>query len=100
MIGISHEEFLGDVLQQDAFVRRIEVIGEAATRLSSDFRNAHPEVAWQDIRDMRYFLIHVYDMIDYEKVWDTVQHDLTPLLIAFISLALSTLSGYLLKKSK
>ena len=80
MIGISYEEFLGDVLRQDALVRRIEVIGEAATRLSSAFRDAHSEVEWRDIREMRNFLIHVYDKIDYEKVWDTVQHDLTPLL--------------------
>lgn len=82
LTGITYEDFMSDVLRQDAVTRRIEIIGEAATRLSSAFRDAHPEVEWRDIRDMRNFLIHVYDQIDYEKVWDTVQQDLTPLLTA------------------
>lgn len=80
MAGVTHEAFLADMLRQDAVMRRIEVIGEASTRLSNEFRNAHPEVEWRDIRDMRNFLIHVYDQVDYDKVWDTVQQDLTPLL--------------------
>ena len=77
--GITLDTFLTDVLRQDAVLRRIEIIGEAATRLSSNFRDAHPEVEWRVIRDMRNFLIHVYDMVNYNKVWETVQNDLEPL---------------------
>ena len=79
MHGVTREAFLTDVLRQDAVMRRIEVIGEAATRLSSAFRDAHPQVEWRDIRDMRNFLIHVYDMVNYNKVWETIQQDLAPL---------------------
>jgi uncharacterized protein with HEPN domain len=77
--GVTHEAFMGDVLRQDAVLRRIEVIGEAATRLSPELRAAHPEVPWQQIRDMRNFLIHVYDQVNCDRVWDTVQQDLAPL---------------------
>lgn len=80
--GVSHEAFLLDILRQDAIMRRIQVIGEAVSRLSDSFRSNHPEVEWRDIRSMRNFLVHVYDQIDANKVWDTVQQDLTPLLIA------------------
>ncbi len=82
LAGFTREDFMSDLLRQDAVMLRVAIIGEAATRLSNEFRAAHPEVPWKKIRDMRNFLIHVYDKVDYAKVWDTVQQDMTPLLIA------------------
>ena len=79
--GYSLESFLSDTIRQDAVIRRFEIIGEAATRLSDDFRASHPEVNWLDIRDMRNFLSQADNAVDLTIVWKTVQEDLAPLLL-------------------
>ncbi len=91
--GYTEETFLRDAIRQDAVIRRFEIIGEAATRLSDEFRAAHPEVKWRDIRDMRHFLIHVYNAVDLTIVWKTVQADLTPLLVAVERILADDISG-------
>ena len=60
--------------------RRIEIIGEAARRLSEPFRLAHPEIPWRLIIGMRNVLVHEYDEIDHERVWRLVKEEM-PLLI-------------------
>jgi uncharacterized protein with HEPN domain len=55
---------------QDALVRCLEVIGEATKRLSQDFRDRHPEVPWRAMAGMRDLLIHAYDRVDLEEVWE------------------------------
>jgi len=80
--GYTREIFLDDPVMQDAVIRRFEIIGEAATLLTDEFRALHPEVNWRDIRDMRNFLIHVYDAVDMMIVWKTTQEDLHPLQAA------------------
>ena len=73
------EEFTGGLF---AVLHQLIVIGEAAKRLSPDFRGAHPEVPWKSIAGLRDILVHEYDTVDLEEVWRTVQADL-PKLIAF-----------------
>ncbi|MYE54015.1 MAG: DUF86 domain-containing protein [Chloroflexi bacterium] len=79
--GITKEDFQNGVQLQDAVIRRIEIIGEAAARLSEATKMSFPTLPWQDMTDMRNFLIHQYGDVDSDIVWDTVKHDL-PLLIA------------------
>jgi uncharacterized protein with HEPN domain len=55
---------------QDAVVRCLEVIGEATKRVSQDFRDLHPEVPWRAMAGMRDLLIHAYDRVDLEEVWE------------------------------
>ena len=55
---------------QDALIRCLEVIGEATKRLSQDFRDRHPEVPWRAMAGMRDLLIHAYDRVDLEEVWE------------------------------
>jgi len=62
--GVTEQEFLEDVRLQDAVIRRIEVIGEAAGRLSAAFREERAGIPWREIRGMRNRMIHVYDDID------------------------------------
>ena len=69
-----------DVQLQDAVIRRIEVIGEAVRSLSEETKSLFPDLPWQDMADMRNFLIHQYGDVDPSIVWDTVELDL-PLLI-------------------
>ena len=65
-----------------ALVKVIEIIGEAASKISGDFKNKNSEIPWQDIVGMRNHLIHVYFDIDLDILWDTVNKDLPILLKA------------------
>lgn len=63
-------------MMRDATLRQFEVMGEAATKVSTAFRDAHPEVPWKRIIAFRNVLIHAYDHIDMEQV--TVAIDALP----------------------
>ncbi len=63
-------------LHQSAVIRALEVIGEAAGRLSTEFTSAHPELPWRDIINMRHRLIHAYSAVRLDIVWDVTQNQL------------------------
>jgi uncharacterized protein with HEPN domain len=65
-----------------ALVRLIEIVGEAANRVSAETRSGHPEIPWQEIMSMRNRLIHGYDAVDMDILWQTLQQDLPPLITA------------------
>ena len=69
--GKTQADFERDRMLQDAIVRRIEIVGEAATRLSQEAREAMATVPWQQIVGMRNIMIHQYDRVDIQLVWDT-----------------------------
>lgn len=73
---MKRREFLKDELVQDGVIRQIEIIGEAAKRLSRTFMETHPEIPWKDIIGMRNKLIHDYMGVDTGAVWDTVKKDI------------------------
>jgi uncharacterized protein with HEPN domain len=62
--------FLADESLRRAWVRSLEVIGEAAKHLPAEFRDSHPEVDWRGMAGMRDRLIHGYFAVDYEIVWE------------------------------
>lgn len=70
------ETFLESIKDQDAVIRRLEIIGEAVKNLQNDFRNKHPEIPWTKMAGMRDVLIHEYFIVDIPAVWDTVRDDL------------------------
>lgn len=82
--GIRFEEFQIDDEKQDAVLRRILVIGEATKRLSAEFKTRHSQIPWKDIAGMRDIVVHDYNRIDLETIWDVVQNDL-PELIQFLN---------------
>jgi uncharacterized protein with HEPN domain len=88
--GLNKASFLKDSLVQDAVIRQIEIIGEAAKRLSERIRAQHTDVPWQDISGMRNKLIHDYFGVDIEKVWLTVRDDI-PILKKEIARILKSL---------
>lgn len=87
--GKSRAEFLRDVQCQDAVIRRLEIIGEAARKISEETRGIYPELPWDDMAGMRNFLIHEYGGIDLGIVWDTVQLDLKPIIATLDRVLLS-----------
>jgi len=64
------DEFSSDETLKRAFMRSIEVIGEATKNLSADLRERHPDVEWRAMAGMRDQLIHGYFGVDYEIVWE------------------------------
>ena len=83
MKDVVLDEFLRDTQLQDSVIRRLEIIGEAAGRVSPQFQEEHAEIPWSEMRGMRNRMIHRYDDIDTNIVWDTAQEDI-PHLLALI----------------
>ncbi len=79
-LGRSREDLAQDRIRTLAIVKCIEMIGEAASRVTPDTRSQYHEIPWADIVGMRNRLIHVYFEIDLDRVCDTVANDLPPLL--------------------
>jgi uncharacterized protein with HEPN domain len=73
-------EFDRDIQCQDAVIRRLEIIGEAARRVTEQTRAKFPLLPWNAMMNMRNVLIHEYDDVDLPIVWDTVRNDLPPLI--------------------
>ena len=69
---LERDEFLADETLKRAFVRSIEIIGEATRHIADDFRQQHPSIEWRAMAGMRDRLIHGYFGVDYELVWDVV----------------------------
>ncbi len=76
-----------------ALVKDIEIVGEAAARITEPGRRDAPEIPWQRIVGMRNRLVHAYFDIDLEVVWKTVQEDL-PQLIALLEEAIPSGPGW------
>ncbi len=74
--GMKRQDFMGNHLVQDGTIRQLEVIGEAAKRLTNEFIEGHPSVPWRDMAGMRDKLIHGYFGVDLDAVWETVERDI------------------------
>lgn len=78
--GVDWEQFSRDELVQNAVMRQIQIIGEAARNVSSGYRGSHGEVPWADIVGMRNRLVHEYFRILPRRVWDVVEKDIPGLI--------------------
>ncbi|NER21315.1 MAG: DUF86 domain-containing protein [Symploca sp. SIO1B1] len=76
----SKSEFVNNVQLQDSVIRRLLVIAEAARRVSAATRQGLPNISWQEINGMRNRLVHEYDDVNLNIVWDVVQLEIPSLI--------------------
>ena len=76
MSGKSFEDLKADDMMYYAVVKNIEIIGEAANLLSSEFVDSHPATPWKQVRGMRNYIVHEYFQIDDVVVWGVVTEDI------------------------
>jgi len=88
--GVSREAYLRERMRQLALERALELLGEAARRVSAAFQSAHPEVDWRRIVGQRNVLAHEYGAIDQERLYRTGIENL-PRLIAVLERVLERL---------
>ena len=74
--GTDFQSFLKNETLQRAFVRSLEIIGEATKKLPGSFRTDYPDIEWRKITGMRDRLIHDYFGVDYTIVWDVAVNKL------------------------
>ena len=77
--GVEFDHFINNSLLIDGVVRQLQVIGEAAKRLSSGFKDSHSEIPWDQVMGMRDKIIHDYADIQLKIVWDAIKDDLPQL---------------------
>jgi uncharacterized protein with HEPN domain len=77
---LEFEQYEADENLRLATERRIEIIGEAARRISVTFKEAHREIPWRLIVDQRNVLIHAYDEIADERIWRLASDDIPRLI--------------------
>ena len=78
--GLDLEDFATDDKTMDAVIRNLGIIGEAAVHVPWPMREAHPEIPWRQMTEMRNFVIHVYFGISTKTLWETITGDLPPLI--------------------
>lgn len=71
---VTFEEFEADFRINFAVVRALEIVGEATKRLPMELRDEYPAIPWKDMAGMRDRIIHGYDNVHLQTVWDTVKN--------------------------
>ncbi|NES18314.1 MAG: DUF86 domain-containing protein [Symploca sp. SIO3E6] len=74
--NLSFEAYLNDMRTVSAVERQFEILGEAARRISEDFRQTHPAIDWQRIVGLRNIVIHRYDEVDQDILWTIINSEL------------------------
>ena len=80
ILGFDRARFDADIKLQLALVRALQVIGEAAWRVSEEFQRQHPALPWRQISAFRHRVVHEYFSIDYDIVWRIATRELQPLI--------------------
>jgi uncharacterized protein with HEPN domain len=83
---VGRETFLDEAVIQDAVKHNLAVMGEAAKRVNDEYRQAHPNIPWRGMAAMRDVLIHNYEQVDLEQVWQVVERDLPPLRAIIVAI--------------
>ena len=77
--GMTEDDWIEDEVKQGAVMYQFVIIGEAAARLSKEFRERHSEIEWVDIIGFRNFAVHAYFAVSWSVVWVTATKDVPAL---------------------
>jgi uncharacterized protein with HEPN domain len=91
-VAVGRDVFVSASHWQDAVIRQLEIIGEAAKRLSPDLRSQYDDIPWRRIAGLRDVLIHDYMGVDLDAVWEIVQQEV-PVLKERVQAILAELEG-------
>ena len=78
--GRSREDLDTDRMLNLSLVRLMEVVGEASGRVPPDFRALYPDIPWRQTSDLRNRLIHAYDEINFDTLWEIIRNEVPPLI--------------------
>jgi uncharacterized protein with HEPN domain len=84
--GLDWHLFDADIKAQAATLHALQVIGEAAGKVSAAYQVANPEIPWRKITGLRHRLVHDYGRVDMSIIWDIVTTDVDPLIAALVAL--------------
>ncbi len=84
--GRTREDLDTDRTLNLSLTRLLEIVGEVASRISKEDRAIHPEIPWSQVVSMRNRLIHGYDSVDFDILWQIVTSDLPPLIATLESI--------------
>jgi uncharacterized protein with HEPN domain len=77
--GLAYDDFSSDLTRQEAVIRNLEVIGEAAKNVPRELRSRYPQVDWARMGGLRDILVHQYFAVDLEIIWDIISNNLPEL---------------------
>lgn len=86
--GMSKAEFEQDLKTQSAVLYRLTIVGEATKRVTHAYREQHPEVPWRKMAGARDRVVHEYDRVNRDRVWEILEEDLPALVAALEPLEL------------
>ncbi len=72
-------DYQNDSLLQDGIHMRLQMLGEAVSKLPVELRDSYPDIPWNEIRALRHVISHDYTSIKPERIWNTIENDLMPL---------------------
>jgi uncharacterized protein with HEPN domain len=73
---LTYDVLVHDWRQEHTVIRALEIIGEATKNLSSEIRDAHPEIPWSSMAGLRDRVVHGYFVVDYKIIWGVLQDDI------------------------
>lgn len=74
--GVEYDRFAADFMINFVVIRALEIVGEAAKRLPLPIRTQYPDIPWKDMAGMRDRIIHGYDSVDLQIVWNVVKSEI------------------------
>lgn len=77
--NLTEDEFLTNTTIQDAVIRRLEIIGEAAKNLPKSFKDKHPNIEWRKIAGLRDVIVHGYFRLSLNLIWKITQKNIPEL---------------------
>ena len=78
--GMTREDLELDIQKQSAILYQMQIVGEATKRLSREFREQHPELPWNKIAGMRDIIVHQYDRLNFDLIWQAIQQSIPEML--------------------